>query len=242
MFGFVTLFSAGVAFAQEPDIEINIDETISVGDNKTDETDSFKEEIQVIDSLITDSDVETEIIELVEEVYVEVSGEPVKVETPVKFEDKLLENGSLNSTDSTGLQDAEKNEVESSKTEPDSTEETIKDSGRKIKVSSGANTDSGEKSVSMDTDTGVEKGINQNIESEGLLDVDTLEIGQEYTIDANTNSQTEDHEASSTVVSDSEVNQVTSGSCSSTGNQSVDASIIVMSMILVPIFFRRLQR
>ena len=241
IFGLPLLFVTGVVFAQEPDIEININETISVGDSKNSERDSLKEEIHVNDTLISENDTETELINLVDEMDVEVSGEPIVVETPVILEDKSVENNSLESTDLNGLEETDKTNIESSTSQQEPSEETIKDSGRKIKVSSGSSKDSGADSSSIDTDADVEKEVTQNIEPDELSDVDTAEIGQESIIDVNTNTQSKDKEASSSLVSDSEVNGATSGSCSSTQNQGVDASIIAMSMIWVPIVFRRLR-
>ena len=96
IFGLPLLFVTGVVFAQEPDIEININETISVGDSKNSERDSLKEEIHVNDTFISENDTETELINLVDEMDVEVSGEPIVVETPVILKINLWKTILLN--------------------------------------------------------------------------------------------------------------------------------------------------
>ncbi|PZC46519.1 MAG: hypothetical protein DK302_000290, partial [Chloroflexi bacterium] len=86
IFALFSLVSNSVVFAEEPDIEININETISVGDTGNTEKEFFKEEIQVTEALMPDTDVIEESIDLVDEVDVEVFGEPIKVETEVSLE------------------------------------------------------------------------------------------------------------------------------------------------------------
>ena len=84
--------------------------------------------------------------------------------------------------------------------------------------------------------------MSEYLEPDELSDLNTAEIGQEYSIDSNTNTERKDEETSTPLVSESEVNKGANGSCSSTQNQGVDVSIIVMSMLFVPIVFRRLRR
>ena len=242
VFGMPLLFLNGVVFAEEPDIEININETISVGDNRNAEQDSFKEEIRVKETFTSDTDIETELINLVDEMDVEVFGQPIKVKTPVVLEDKSVEKNDLESTDLNGSEEIGKTKDESSTGQKELSEETIKDSGRKIKVSSGSSKDSSEDFSSIDTDTDDEQKISEYLEPDELSDLNTAEIGQEYSIDSNTNTESKGEETSTPLVSESEVNEGANGSCSSTHNQGFDASIIVMSMLFVPIVFRRLRR
>jgi hypothetical protein len=229
MFGLALSVSSSVAFAEEPDIEVNINETISVGDTKNTEKESIKEEIHVSETLITDTSIDSELIDLVDEIDVEVSGSPIKVETQVSPEDKSIENDSLESNENTV------DEIESSISEEDPTKETIKDSGRKMKVSSGSSPDIVEEDV-------ISGQAGENVDL-GLPDTDipVSETGEEYGVDVDVDMQQKDEESGSQIVSESEDSDEIGGSCSSTNNQSVDASIILMSMILVPIFFRRLR-
>ena len=219
IFALFSLVSNSVVFAEEPDIEININETISVGDTGNTEKEFFKEEIQVTEALMPDTDVIEESIDLVDEVDVEVFGEPIKVETEVSLEsDENTENTIDN--------------IESITIEEEPTEEPTEDSGRKIKVSSGSSSDVIENTV-------VVGQAEETFELDELLDTRSTETQQKHSPDIDANTQSKDEKLDSKVVPESKDTEEIGGSCSSTQNQTVDASTILMGMILVPIFFRR---
>ena len=216
IFALFSLVSNSVVFAEEPDIEININETISVGDTGNTEKEFFKEEIQVTEALMPDTDVIEESIDLVDEVDVEVFGEPIKVETEVSLEsdENTIDN------------------IESITIEEEPTEEPTEDSGRKIKVSSGSSSDVIENTV-------VVGQAEETFELDELLDTRSTETQQKHSPDIDANTQSKDEKLDSKVVPESKDTEEIGGSCSSTQNQTVDASTILMGMILVPIFFRR---
>ena len=219
IFALLSLVSSSVVFAEEPDIEINIYETISVGDTRNTEKELFKEEIQVTEALMPDTDVIKESIDLVDEIDVEVFGEPIKVETEVSLESDENTENTIDNIESITIEE-----------EPD--EETTKDSGRKIKVSSGSSSD-------VIEDTVVVGQEEETVELDELLDTRSTETQQKHSVDIDANTQIKDEKLDSKVVPESKDTEEIGGSCSSTQNQTVDASTILMGMILVPIIFRR---
>ena len=60
------------ALGQEPDITITIDEKITVGDGKTSEPETFEDKIYVTDKSHSDAPLETEVIEITDEISVKI--------------------------------------------------------------------------------------------------------------------------------------------------------------------------
>ena len=218
--GFV--LTTDIVLGEEPDITITIDEKITVGDGKTSEPETFEDKIYVTDESHSDAPVETESIEINDEISVKVY-EEVEEETLTRREiEALKEAEELKRT--TSSSDEEK---------------SPKESGRKIKVSSGSSPDAAEDSSSFEMNTEVEGEASKNAELDELSDTNITETGQEYSADVDATIAGKDEESGSQIVSEPSETAEIGFSCSSTQNQGVDASIIAMSMILVPIFFRR---
>ena len=218
--GFV--LTTDTALGEEPDIQITIDEKISVGDSKTSEPEIYEDKIYVTDKSLLDTPLETESIEISDEISVKIY--------------EKVEEEPLTRREIEALKEAE----ELKKTRSSSDEEkSTKESGRKIKVSSGSSPDAAEDSSSFEMNTEVEGEAPKNAELDELSDTNITETGQEYSADVDVTIAGKDEESGSQIVSEPREPAEIGFSCSSTQNQGVDASIIAMSMILVPIFFRR---
>ena len=218
--GFV--LTIDTALGEEPDITITIDEKITVGDGKTSEPETFEDKIYVTDKSHSDAPLETEVIEITDEISVKIYEE--------------VEEESLTRREIEALKEAEELKRTTSSSDE---EKSPKESGRKIKVSSGSSPDAAEDSSSFETNTEVEGEASKNAELDELSDTNITETGQEHSTDVDVTIAGKDEESGSQIVSEPSETAEIGFSCSSTQNQGVDASIIAMSMILVPIFFRR---
>jgi len=216
--GFV--LTTDTALGEEPEITITIDEKITVGDTKKSEEETFEDKIYVSDESHSDAPLETESIEINDEISVKIYEE--------------VEEESLTRREIEALKEAEELKRTTSSSDE---EKSTKESGRKIKVSSGSSPDAAEDSSSFETNTEVEGEASKNTELDELPDTNITETGQEYSADVPIAGK--DEESGSQIVSEPSETAEIGFSCSSTQNQGVDASIIAMSMILVPIFFRR---
>ena len=218
--GFV--LTTDTALGEEPEITITIDEKITVGDTKKSEEETFEDKIYVSDESHSDAPLETESIEINDEISVKIYEE--------------VEEESLTRREIEALKEAEELKRTTSSSDE---EKSTKESGRKIKVSSGSSPDAAEDSSSFETNTEVEGEASKNTELDELPDTNITETGQEYSADVDVPIAGKDEESGSQIVSEPSETAEIGFSCSSTQNQGVDASIIAMSMILVPIFFRR---
>ena len=250
--GFV--LTTDTALGEEPEITITIDEKITVGDTKKSEEETFEDKIYVSDESHSDAPLETESIEINDEISVKIY-EEVEEESLTRREIEALkeaEEESLTRREIEALKEAEeesltRREIEALKeaeelkrtTSSSDEEKSTKESGRKIKVSSGSSPDAAEDSSSFETNTEVEGEASKNTELDELPDTNITETGQEYSADVDVPIAGKDEESGSQIVSEPSETAEIGFSCSSTQNQGVDASIIAMSMILVPIFFRR---
>jgi hypothetical protein len=232
--GFV--LTTDTALGEEPEITITIDEKITVGDTKKSEEETFEDKIYVSDESHSDAPLETESIEINDEISVKIY-EEVEEESLTRREIEALkeaEEESLTRREIEALKEAEELKRTTSSSDE---EKSTKESGRKIKVSSGSSPDAAEDSSSFETNTEVEGEASKNTELDELPDTNITETGQEYSADVPIAGK--DEESGSQIVSEPSETAEIGFSCSSTQNQGVDASIIAMSMILVPIFFRR---
>ena len=225
--GFV--LTTDTALGQEPEVEdsraditITIDEKITVGDTKKFEEETFEDKIYVTDKSHSDAPLETEVIEITDEISVKIYEE--------------VEEESLTRREIEALKEAEELKRTTSSSDE---EKSPKESGRKIKVSSGSSPDAAEDSSSFETNTEGEGEASKNAELDELSDTNITETGQEHSTDVDVTIAGKDEESGSQIVSEPSETAEIGFSCSSTQNQGVDASIIAMSMILVPIFFRR---
>ena len=250
--GFV--LTIDTALGEEPDITITIDEKISVGDSKTLEPEIYEDKIYVTDQSHSDAPLETEVIEITDEISVKIY-EEVEEETLTRREIEALkevEEETLTRREIEALKESEektrsRREVEALKeseelkrtTSSSGEEQSTKESGRKIKVSSGSSPDAAVDSSSFEMNTEVEGEASKNVELDELSDTNITETGQEYSADVDVTIEGKDEESGSQTVSEPSETAEIGFSCSSTQNQGVDASIIIMSMILVPVFFRR---
>ena len=234
--GFV--LTIDTALGEEPDITITIDEKITVGDGKTSEPETFEDKIYVTDKSLSDAPVETESIEINDEIRVKIY-EEVEEETLTRREIEALkeaEEEPLTRREIEALKEAEELKRTTSSSDE---EKSPKESGRKIKVSSGSSPDAAEDSSSFEMNTEGEGEASKNAELDELSDTNITETGQEHSTDVDVTIAGKDEESGSQIVSEPSETAEIGFSCSSTQNQGVDASIIAMSMILVPIFFRR---
>ena len=234
--GFV--LTIDTALGEEPDITITIDEKISVGDSKTLEPEIYEDKIYVTDQSHSDAPLETEVIEITDEISVKIY-EEVEEETLTRREIEALKESEEKTRSRREVEALKESEELKRTTSSSGEEQSTKESGRKIKVSSGSSPDAAVDSSSFEMNTEVEGEASKNVELDELSDTNITETGQEYSADVDVTIEGKDEESGSQTVSEPSETAEIGFSCSSTQNQGVDASIIIMSMILVPVFFRR---